>query len=738
MEIPKYIEVKVADKTAAFLSPQSDGLKDVFIDTRLNGESTLEFSLHADNEKNNELVPECEIYAGGRVFNLLKEEAVDDVMDESGKLWSKYMAIERWNELDNEYPEPYITNDPNIPVPADLAVIIVGGGSNLSGGIYTVGSAAHALYAVLKGSEWSMGMCDVTGIYDLEMEKVSRLQLIKQIQDIWGGYLVWDSVNKVVHLRSGEQWSNYTGFQVKYAKNLKHITRTQSNKLVTKLYCFGKDDLDIASVNGGKKYVTDFSYTSKVYTGIYSNPDIEGAAELKQKGIAELALNCKPKYNYQIKMVDLRTLPEYSHEEFALGDMADVLNYKMNIEANVRIMRHKYNVFQPWQCELELGDINERFLEKLKASFDTSGFIDRTFNSVGEMSGKKLVDGSVIANSIADAAMDASKFNTKQLILTGDIWNDNTPSGGYVSWNAHKLFYDGQEYTINSGFTNKKYIVWRKDTSKVAYQAYTQAEFDGIALKDYDWVIAVNNNGIHDIAWYSRLARQFIASVFIADAAIKTAKIEDAAIVTAKIAQLAVQAANIANAAITNAKINDLAVDTFKIGNTAITEEKLANLSVSTSKIKDLAITNAKIGNAEISTAKIENAAINTAKIANLAVTNAKIESLSADKITAGVITALISIMSPKIYGGRYYGPSSDSAYMEVGGNISKGMGDLTIYRGNGNRVFQIYDDGTIIHLRAHGGSAFMSVGEDRTVEARGNWDFTTANSVKGIQAVFA
>lgn len=715
MEIPKYIEVKVAGKTAAFLSPSSDGLKDVYIDTRLNGESTLEFSLPSDNEKNNELTPECEIYAGGRVFNLLKEDCVDEIMDEKGKTWTKYMALERFNELDNEYPEPYITNDPNTPIPADLAVIIVGGGTDLSGGLYAPGSASHALYAVLQGSGWSIGVCDVTGIHDLEAEKVSKLQLIKQIQDTWNGYLVWDSVNRIVHLRDGEQWQNYTGFQVRYAKNLKHITRTQSSKLVTKLYCFGKDDLDIASVNDGKKYVTDFSYTSNVYTGIYSNPDIENPEELKQKGIAELALNCKPKYNYQIKMVDLRTLSDYSHEEFTLGDMIDVINPKMNIEANVRLMRHKYNVFQPWNCELELGDVNERFVEKLKTSFNTTDFINKTFNSMGEMSGKSIVDGTVIGNAIADAALEASKFNTKQLILAGDIWLNNTPSGGYVTWNSHKLYYDGTEYTIVGAYTNKKYIVWQKDISSTSYQTYTQSEFDSITLKDYDWVIAVNNSGIHDIAWYNRMARQFIASAFIADAAIKTAHIEDASIVEAKIANLAVQAAHIANAAITSAKIRDLAVTNLKIGDLEVDERVLANLAVSTGKLQNLAVT--------------------TAKIANLAVTNAKIVSLSADKITAGTIEALIKIMSPEIRTGKYYGKGNSPAYMVVGDETN--LANLSLFRNDvlDFPIFRIKDDYGQVALEVEETEILRTNGI--TTWPQGQWDFSESN-VTGIVARFA
>lgn len=58
MNIPKYIEIKNADgKTTAYLSPTADGLKDVYPDTRLNGESKLEFLLPATSESCQSLHP---------------------------------------------------------------------------------------------------------------------------------------------------------------------------------------------------------------------------------------------------------------------------------------------------------------------------------------------------------------------------------------------------------------------------------------------------------------------------------------------------------------------------------------------------------------------------------------------------------------------------------------------------------------------------------------------------------
>lgn len=414
VEYQGVIEVRDMDGVLqAYLTAQADKVKDPYVDIRLNGESTLEFLIPPMSEKLGYITPECELWADDKVFILRKDEATETVRDERNRLWTKISAVERWKELETSFVEPSISNDPTAKPPADLAVIIVGGGTNLSGGKYAVGTAAHALYAVLDGSDWKLGVCDVGGIKDLEAEKVSRLELIKMIQDIWGGYLTWDSVNKIVNLRDGHKWQPYTGFQIRYRKNLKHISRMQSNRLVTKLYVFGHDDLDIAAVNSNRKYITNYSYTDREYVGIYKNQDIYYQDELLEKGTAELELNCRPRYLYRVKTLDLRILPEYSHEDFYLGDMADVIDPDVAPDSpRPRIMRHKYNLHKPWDCELDIGDPEERLIEQLKAAFSTAGFIDTKFNGYGEFSGYSLEDLTVKTAKIDDLAVTTAKIDS--------------------------------------------------------------------------------------------------------------------------------------------------------------------------------------------------------------------------------------------------------------------------------------------------------------------------------------
>lgn len=140
----------------------------------------------------------------------------------------------------------------------------------------------------------------------------------------------------------------------------------------------------------------------------------------------------------------------------------------------------------------------------------------------------------------------------------------------------------------------------------------------------------VTSGKIADLAvTTAKIANLDVTEGKIASLAVSNGKIQDAAISTAKIGNLQVTEGKIASLAVTNAKIADLAVTTAKIANLDVTEGKIANLAVSNGKIADAAITTAKIGNLQVTTAKINDLNVTSGKIASLAVTNAKIADLA-------------------------------------------------------------------------------------------------------------
>jgi hypothetical protein len=176
------------------------------------------------------------------------------------------------------------------------AVAILSGEAGQGG--YAAGSAGSALYRLLAGSAWTVGTVDVTGTHDLETEKITLLENINEVQKIWGGWLVFDSVNKTVSLRDDTLWAVDTGFELRYRKNEKSLKKsTDWDGVITKLIPFGEKDLNIGSVNGGVLYLTNYSYTTEVREDIWKREDIDDPSELKIAATSHLTESAIPRFS---------------------------------------------------------------------------------------------------------------------------------------------------------------------------------------------------------------------------------------------------------------------------------------------------------------------------------------------------------------------------------------------------------------------------------------------------------
>lgn len=141
-----------------------------------------------------------------------------------------------------------------------------------------------------------------------------------------------------------------------------------------------------------------------------------------------------------------------------------------------------------------------------------------------------------------------------------------------------------------------------------------------------------------------------VTNAFIGPGAVATINLDALAVTNPKLAALAVQATNLASGSVTagNAALATLAVGTAAIQTGAITFALMANAAIGAANIINGTITFAQIANATIAGANIGTATI----------TDANIFSVNASKITAGTISATISITSPTINGGTITGAS--------------------------------------------------------------------------------
>jgi hypothetical protein len=173
-----------------------------------------------------------------------------------------------------------------------------------------------------------------------------------------------------------------------------------------------------------------------------------------------------------------------------------------------------------------------------------------------------------------------------------------------------------------------------------------------------------------------------ITNPYMGSGAIATINVQSLAITNPLLASLAVQAANMASGSVTaangalaslsvgTAAIQLLAVDTTLIANLAVSAAKILTATITGAQIASATISGANIGTATIAQANIANLAVGTAQIQNLAITDAKINDLSASKITAGTISASISITAPTINGGSFTSTSGTATTVLSTGSV--------------------------------------------------------------------
>lgn len=249
------------------------------------------------------------------------------------------------------------------------------------------GSGGYCMWALLKSTSWTLGVCDVIstgfnadeyyGTFNLEADQKSILFCIQTVAQLYGGILDWDSEHKILNYRAensvdyqayNDGFNEWNGYVFREGKNLtEKPVISVDNSLITKAYLLGYGNLNVKKVNGGRSYIEDHSFTDETYTGylkqelIYDTNDEGGQKQLLYWGKRELAKQCKPRESVKLEVHDLRYLPEYFHETFSLNSVVKVRYEDEHIgkivEKEQRVIVWEYNAHAMWQSSVELGDV---------------------------------------------------------------------------------------------------------------------------------------------------------------------------------------------------------------------------------------------------------------------------------------------------------------------------------------------------------------------------------------------
>lgn len=422
--------VYVLNKNEALLAQFSiddeDTLINPHIEEKQNSEAILTFSVKADNQKWNDIYnPENIIVADNKAFTTSFEGCIDRIKDENDIDVITVTAYEIQKMLSRKFVRAWNSETGFESIDDFMVVVLSNGDLDLKndGNIVTTshikGSSGYALDAILYGTGWTTGICDVDGTYDLETDLTDIYENIWKIQSIWGGIIVFDSINKTVSHRDESNYIPYSGYEVRYQKNMKSLELIGNNKIITKLCPLGEGNLNIKSVNGGSIWLENHTYTDSDFEGIENNDDITDPAQLMNWGNRKLLELCKPRKELTVQTVLLRKVPGYELETLSLNDIVDVIDYDY-IEGNIeklRVLSFSHNLWDDSDATIEIGDITLESTDIFKKTSQTvNSFLNGTINSDKVINFFK--SGETVTESLKN--VDATIQDTKAELIDAD------------------------------------------------------------------------------------------------------------------------------------------------------------------------------------------------------------------------------------------------------------------------------------------------------------------------------
>lgn len=452
-----YVFNKNEQLLAIFNKDDDDTLINPRIEKKQNSESKFTFTIDIKNPKWEELKnPENLYLVDGMFFSTSFDGSFKENITENDEKTMEVTAYERQQLLSRKYVRAWNSETNLERIDTFMVVILSNGNLPLKNNgtqittRYPKGSSGYVLEALLYGTGWTVGICDiyeyengqlvkdendnpVYAKFDFETDQMNIYDNILKVQELWGGILIFDSMNKIVHHRDETIYLPYNGYEVKYQKNMQSLEKEYNNKIITKLCPLGENGLNISSINSNSVWLENHSYTNSVLEGIENNPDITDPIQLKRWGERKLEMLCRPSIELDVNIALLYQLEGYELETIDLNDIVRVVGYQKVLPTlfvsestiigensiiggvsfeQLRVVEFTYSVWNKSDAKIKLSNI----------TLDSTDVFRKAIIATNDVNAGALVGYNKIITSINNA----SEKNTIDPIKLKNIYIPNT------------------------------------------------------------------------------------------------------------------------------------------------------------------------------------------------------------------------------------------------------------------------------------------------------------------------
>ncbi len=164
--------------------------------------------------------------------------------------------------------------------------------------------------------------------------------ILDACRDTYGVYFRFDNVAQTVTAVIPGAAQPLGAFATRDLNLKENNYKGKSNDFVTRLYAYGADGLSFASINDGKPYVDNNTYSNKVVCAVWKDDRYTVAENLLADAKSRLAALAVPTRSYDCDVVDLRAAnPEmYGFLNFEIFSVATLIDDAKGISINYQVV----------------------------------------------------------------------------------------------------------------------------------------------------------------------------------------------------------------------------------------------------------------------------------------------------------------------------------------------------------------------------------------------------------------
>ena len=255
---------------------------------------------------------------------------------------------------------------------------------------------------ILEGTGWKAEIQESLSakVRTLNMSGTDVYQVLKNLATAYFCEIWFDTIKKVVHYveEIGEDRGAY------FIRGLNLISldvSSDSTGFYTQIHPVGKDNLTIESVNEGKKYLSDFSYSKKVKTYYWKDENYTDPTALKEDAEKKLKEMAEPAESYTASITDLAAQStEYSMLEYHLGDRIALVDGENGIRKKRRIKKITEYPLEPEKNTCEISNATPTFEEIQKKIQDAAALVEDLTGNTGIVLGSRVEDFTVVKDGL--------------------------------------------------------------------------------------------------------------------------------------------------------------------------------------------------------------------------------------------------------------------------------------------------------------------------------------------------